>query len=297
MKKIWVLVSENSLKDKIDRWQATEHHEWEIEFVSLDELLLVISHNNKFVLSRNGSEVDLPAACISLIPQVTEPVVTSLLYFLQSGGCKVINPPSASRIAHDKWMTHCVLAANNLPSLETIYISENKDLLDQAADQLEYPLVLKKAVGSRGLAVWLVRDQEELQSTVSEHFLNKVGELSVGIVLQKYLESSHGRDRRVIVLGNTILGAMERRGSGFHANISAGGSAKKVELSEESAHLALKATRLTGLDFAGIDLLYDGTKSTWVVGEVNSNPGLQFEDITGVSVTTAILDWLSDELR
>lgn len=110
------------------------------------------------------------------------------------------------------------------------------------------------------------------------------------LLFQQYISYSHGRDIRVIVIGNRAVAAMLRQSTNgdFKANISQGGVATQVELSPQLAELAVRVTQLCGLDFAGVDILidHDGYK----LCEVNSSPFFEgLEQATQFNVPKAQL--------
>jgi glutathione synthase/RimK-type ligase-like ATP-grasp enzyme len=65
---------------------------------------------------------------------------------------------------------------------------------------------------------------------------------------------------------------MRRRGTGWKTNFSQGAEVQPIKLSGEMEELALKATRLVNLDYAGVDLMRAEDGRTYVV-EINSIPG------------------------
>jgi ribosomal protein S6--L-glutamate ligase len=111
------------------------------------------------------------------------------------------------------------------------------------------------------------------------------------VLVQEYIEESHGRDIRVLVIGGQVVAAMRRkaRGREFRSNFHLNGTVENVEISEEYADVARRAARLLGLDIAGVDLL-ESDRGPLVL-EVNSSPGLEgIETATGINVAGAIID-------
>ena len=105
---------------------------------------------------------------------------------------------------------------------------------------------------------------------------------------QAYIESSKGRDIRVIVVGGKVLGGMERRAQEgeFRSNIELGGTGSAVELDERYIQTAEHAANVLGLDYCGVDLL-EGEDGP-VLCEVNSNAFFEgFERATGIDVADA----------
>ncbi len=76
----------------------------------------------------------------------------------------------------------------------------------------------------------------------------------------------------------------------FRSNLSLGGNAKPVILTEQEKSLAIRATKILGLDICGVDLLRG--KNGPVVVEMNANPGLEgIEKVSGVDVAQEIVKY------
>jgi len=100
------------------------------------------------------------------------------------------------------------------------------------------------------------------------------------LLIQPYIESN-STDYRIFVVGNKVAAAMKRKGSGieFRSNVAKGGNGEKIEPTKEMKQMAIKATKILGLDYAGVDIIKDKNGKNMIV-EVNSNPGLEIEKIT-----------------
>jgi ribosomal protein S6--L-glutamate ligase len=68
---------------------------------------------------------------------------------------------------------------------------------------------------------------------------------------------------------------MLRMAEGWKTNIAGGGTAKPHELEESLVDLSVKATRVIGLEYSGVDLLRSEIDGTVYVVELNSTPGWQ----------------------
>jgi len=81
-------------------------------------------------------------------------------------------------------------------------------------------------------------------------------------------------DYRVDIVDNTFIGCYGRKagGSDWRTNISSGGSVFLREPEPAVIELALKAAKITGLEIAGVDIIYDRKKEEYVVLEVNGIP-------------------------
>ena len=114
---------------------------------------------------------------------------------------------------------------------------------------------------------------------------------------QAYIESSKGRDIRVIVVGGKVLGGMERRAQEgeFRSNIELGGDGRAFDLSEEYAKVAVLAANALGLDYCGVDLLMG--KDSAIICEVNSNAFFEgLENATGYNVAKAYAKYIVDAM-
>jgi ribosomal protein S6--L-glutamate ligase len=137
------------------------------------------------------------------------------------------------------------------------------------------PVVGKLLKGSQGVGVMIFRDAEQTNTSLQSFW-----KLNVDVLLQRYIESG-SKDVRAIVVGDKVVLAVERTGSkDFRANISQGGTGKRVELTEAQKTLCITAAKALGLEFAGVDLMKDENDTSYIV-EVNGNPGTKVIDITG----------------
>lgn len=78
----------------------------------------------------------------------------------------------------------------------------------------------------------------------------------------------------------------------FRANISNGGKMKQYEPTKQQVKLAIDCVKAIGLDFAGVDLLFDEDEEP-IVCEVNSNAHFKnIYDCTGVNVAEHIIEYI-----
>jgi len=106
-----------------------------------------------------------------------------------------------------------------------------------------------------------------------------------------------GRDVRAFVVGQRILGAIERRAPGWRTNVSRGGAATPTELSAGHGELALRAAAAIEAEYAGVDLLTGSDGTTYVL-EVNGIPGWEgLQRATGIDVAGAIVKQAVEDAR
>ncbi len=218
-------------------------------------------------------------------------------YMLEGAGLRLFNAAHAVEICDDKMTTYLALRKSGLTLADTIpaplcYTQNakiNAEFLKSVADELGFPLVAKKSYGSFGAGVQLVHGMPELESVEREW-------LYAPHFYQKYIESSKGRDIRVIVIGGKALGGMERvaRDDEFRSNIELGGEGRAIKLSSQYALAAEKAAQTLGLDYCGVDLLE--TEDGPVVCEVNSNAFFEgFEKVTGLDVAKSYAEYIAKQ--
>lgn len=213
-----------------------------------------------------------------------------ILQGLGEAGVPVFNPPRAIEICDDKMTTHLALSRAGIPMPRTFpgllcYDAEEKiknSTLDIVEMAFGFPVVVKESYGSLGKEVFLVHNREQLR-------------LALGKVkcrphlIQEFVPTSAGRDLRVIVVGDKVLGGMLRIGGGndFRSNIGAGGRGEPFDVPEKVAEYALRAAKTIGLDYCGIDFLF-GKDDEMLLCEVNSNAFFRtFESVTGINVARA----------
>lgn len=218
---------------------------------------------------------------------------------LEKMGYRVFNSSTAIKNCDHKGLMHLVLSNNNINMPRTIlspmifdYSLNSEDYLINCYEALGESVIIKESMGSFGMQVYLINNREE--------FINKVKELNknkIDFIIQENIKSSFGRDIRVNIIGNKVVGAMLRESeTDFRANISQGGKGTLVELNKEQEEIALKAHKALGLDFSGVDLLF-GENDKPLLCEVNSNLNfLSFEKIWGKGFGKKILEYILGEI-
>ncbi len=221
-----------------------------------------------------------------------------LLRMLDKLGYRIFNQKDAIEVCDDKMLTYISLAKNAIRMPKTLpgllCFTKNAPISLESINEIEktfkYPLVIKESYGSLGKGVYLINNREEL--------ISKLEEIKcVPHLIQEYIETSKGKDIRVIVVGGKAIGAMMRKSdSDFRSNIGAGGSGTKVTLDEDMIAISEKIAQTLGLDYCGIDLLLD--KDGYTVCEVNSNAFFKtFEKATNINVASQYVDYILSKLN
>jgi len=204
------------------------------------------------------------------------------LHQLTERGIRVMNTARAIERSVDKFWTTGLLEQSGLPVPET-RTCEAPDAAMEAFRELGGDVIVKPLFGSMGLGMLRVAD-EDLAWRVFRTI-----ERIQGVYYLQRMVPHEGRDVRAFVVGQRILGAIERRAPGWRTNVSRGGAATAIELPASHAELALRAAAAIEAEYAGVDLLTDSDGTTYVL-EVNGIPGWEgLQRATGVDVAGAIV--------
>jgi len=154
------------------------------------------------------------------------------------------------------------------------------------------PAIAKGLRGSQGNSVYPLKD--EYQSNV---FLNNQYKRNENLLLQQFIDAN-STDIRAIVIDNKVIVAMERKGQKgeLRANISQGGTGKKINLSSEDQAICVNAANAVGLKCAGVDIMKDKSGTSYLI-EINGNYGYKIESITGVDISTPLIEYCERSYR
>ncbi|MEU3317029.1 RimK family alpha-L-glutamate ligase [Streptomyces sp. NPDC006662] len=205
----------------------------------------------------------------------------ALLRHLEAMGSVLLNPADAVLACLDKFWQVQRLASAGIAVPETC-MSAGGSLDALIGAGLPQPCVVKAVRGHRGEQVFLARDTEALRAV---H-----GGLApdTACLFQEYVDSSHGRDLRVVVVDGRAAGAVVRTASGgeFRSNLALGASLTPCTgRYPQGEDLAVRAAAVMGLGVAGVDLLF-AADGGFTVCEVNANAGWQPE-MKGITAALA----------
>ena len=118
----------------------------------------------------------------------------------------------------------------------------------------------------------MCEDKKQLKQLVTMAELTKK---SYDIILQEFIKDTWGKDLRVFVVNDKVVGCMMRQATDddFRANITRGGEGFPYEVNEQIEWLSSESSKALGLDIAGVDLLFQN--GGYKICEVNSNPGFE----------------------
>lgn len=185
------------------------------------------------------------------------------------------------------------LTTHGLDTPKTAFAGEGQNLVEMIDAIGGFPVVIKLLEGTHGIGVLLAETFSQAQSIIE--MLLQLGER---VMIQEFIRESKGSDIRAFVVNGKVVASMRRQAKEgeFRSNLHRGGSADPVELTEEEVFVVTQASKIMGLDIAGVDILrsYRGP----LIMEVNASPGLEgIENVTGVNVSGSIVQFLESNIE
>jgi RimK family alpha-L-glutamate ligase len=207
------------------------------------------------------------------------------LHRLEDRGTRVVNSPRTIERTVDKFWTSSLLEQCGIPTPETV-VCDDPDEAFEAFRSLG-DVIVKPLFGSMGLGMTRVNDEE-----MAYRVFRTIEQIRGIYYLQRTIEHE-GSDIRAFVVGGRVIGAIERRASGWRTNLARGATARSVSLTEALASLSIRAAAAVGADYAGVDLLTAPDGTTYVL-EVNGIPGWKgLQGATGLNVAGYLVDHLA----
>ncbi len=243
----------------------------EIRVLKPEQIDLIVTQEDRKSILVDGESTALPDFVLPRMGAGTTYFALAVIRHLERLGVKCFNTSTSIESVKDKLFTQQILAESNIPVPKTMLVKfpVNIELVEE---KIGFPAVIKTLSGSQGKGVFLAENRRSFEDLTQ---IIEVTNSKVNVIIQEFMADSFGRDLRVFTLGGKAIACMERTSGNddFKANYSAGGTVKHYPLTPEIEWLATEASRLLGLDIAGVDLLFDGEH--FKICEVNSSPGFE----------------------
>ncbi len=192
---------------------------------------------------------------------------------LEQLGCKLFNSSDAIELCDNKILMYQKLQEGKIRIPKTYILPKtfehlgytNLSFIKDIVNKIGLPIVIKEAHGSFGYQVYLAKTIKKIKEII-----NKIGYKDC--LIQEFIKESCGRDVRINVVGNKAIISMLRvNNNDFRSNIGIGGKGISFKPKQSFIDLAIKATKLFKLDFAGVDVMFDKNNQP-IICELNSNP-------------------------
>jgi RimK family alpha-L-glutamate ligase len=215
-----------------------------------------------------------------------------ILHGLKAMAIPVYNDGHAIERSVDKGMTSFLLQNAGLPTPQTWVLRNRDDALRIAENELitGYILISKPLFGSQGEGIRRIEKMTDLIWLTSSHGV---------YYLQRFIhcDGLGFSDHRVFVINGRIVGAMRRRGKSWLNNVAQGASCESIDLHSDMAELAIQATAVLKMDYAGVDIIRDREGRCFVI-EVNSIPAWKgLESVCHVNIAALLANDLISRYR
>ena len=232
----------------------------------------------------------------AIIPRIGQSVTfyaTAVLRQFEMLGVFPLNESLAIGRARDKLRALQLLARKGIGMPLTGFAHSPDDTEDLMALVGDAPVIIKLVEGAQGKGVVLTETRQAAESVI-----DAFRGLDAHFLVQQFIRESRGTDIRCFVIGGKVVAAMKRqaRKGEFRANLHQGGSAEAVRMTPHERQIALKATKIIGLNVAGVDIIRS-TNGPLVL-EVNSTPGLEgIEAATKTDIAGEIIRFIEQRCR
>tara|TARA_B100000579_G_C22840008_1_gene860906 strand:+ start:2242 stop:3144 length:903 start_codon:yes stop_codon:yes gene_type:complete len=291
MYKGWILVKPKFQESYETKRLLEEFGNYNIEVKLIDpnEIDIFVNKENKQSILVNGKSLPLPKFVFPRTGSGTTYYIKAVIRHFERMGVPVINSSDAIDNVKDKLYSHQILAESNLDIPKTMLLKHPIDV-DFVQKHIGFPVIVKKISGSYGRGVFLCEDKKSLNQLVTMAELTKK---SYDIIIQEFVKDTWGKDLRVFVVNNKVVGCMMRQSTDddFRANLSRGGEGFPYEVNEQIEWLSSESSKALGLDIAGVDLLFQN--GGYKICEVNSNPGFEgMEQFTKKNIAEEIVQFI-----
>jgi RimK family alpha-L-glutamate ligase len=222
-----------------------------------------------------------PGSCEQLTRRI------SMVEHLELSGVRVVNPGYPFRRARDKYSTQYVLAKAGLP-VPTTFTTESMERAFRRSVEMK-ETVYKPILGSMGKGSLKFDDPD-----IAFNAWKMLSRLGQPLIVQEYIRNP-GRDIRIFVVGDEVIGTVYKYGvpGQWKTNVAQGGRMVDEEVPEDIVELGMRATKVMGLDYAGVDIME--SERGPVILEVNGAPGWQALKVaSGVNVAEKIVRYATE---
>ena len=248
--------------------------------------------SSKPTIFYGGESLGKPDAVIPRIGASNTFYGTAVIKQFEMMGAYCVNPSLAISNSRDKLRSLQILAEAGINMPVTGFASHTKDIEGVIESVGSIPLIMKLLQGTQGQGVVLAETRKAAESVMSAF-----RQLDADIMVQEFIKESRGTDIRAFIVGDYVVAAMKRTANEdeFRANLHRGGVVEPIELTNEEVTMAVNASKILGLEVAGVDLMRSNRGP--LILEVNSSPGLQgIEASSNLDVAGKIISFINGRI-
>jgi len=190
---------------------------------------------------------------------------------------------------YHKFFMHSQLWTKNIPQPYTFF-ALNLNTIKKAVDELNPPFIVKHIKEMHGQGNFRFDSQEQLLNFFKNK--NHLGKY----LIQEWYSSKYYY--RTIILGNKVLGAIERLS--LHCKnrpkIPLNQRSKKASLSADLEKISLKTAKAMDIEFAGLDIMPDNKGNLYLL-EINRSPQFKrFSQVTGLNIAEETIKYIEGKV-
>ncbi|MEN3048583.1 MAG: RimK family alpha-L-glutamate ligase [Candidatus Caldarchaeales archaeon] len=214
----------------------------------------------------------------------------------ESSGTYTVNSSATLFTCGDKVLCLSAVRRSGIRVPRTVVALDRRSA-ETTYKAMQKPFVDKPPIGSWGRLVALITDPITWRTVLEHRSMLSSAQLKVHL-MQQYIDHG-GRDIRTIVVGEQVLGAMERisPSDDWRTNVALGGKTVTRKLDDELVETSLRCAEIVRGDFIAVDLLQDRS-GTYYVNELNGVPEFKgFMEATQIDVAGALASHVDSLLK
>lgn len=265
--------------------EAAKARGHKIRIISPLACYMNISSDKPSMHYRGGEIVDDVDAVIPRIGASITFYGTAVVRQFEMMGVYALNSSIAISRSRDKLRSLQLLSRKGIPLPTTGFANSPLDTEDLISMVGGVPLIIKLLEGTQGKGIVLAETKTAARSVITAF-----KQMDANFLVQEFIKEAGGADIRCLVLGGKVIAAIQRKAKEgeFRSNLHLGGEAELVKLTKEERRIAIDATKVMGLEMAGVDIIR--SERGPLVLEVNSSPGIEgAEKTTSVDVAEKMI--------
>ena len=212
---------------------------------------------------------------------------TNVSKILEKRGIKVINSTFTINNCVDKLKTHEFVKRLNINQILTYQLNDIN--YEKAVSLVGLPFILKYRFGKQGMNIYIINNIEEFNEVIIN--INPSDYL-----LQEYIKHTYGKDVRVFIIGNEVIGACMRvNNSDFKSNLAQGGLSYHYEIDDIIKNNSLKLAKELKGDIISVDYVFGDNGLLFC--EANTNPGFASFNYLGYPIRELFMKYIKKLLK
>ena len=193
-------------------------HNIDVRIINPTEIDIFVNKDNKSSILVNGESLPLPKFVFPRTGSGTTYFIKAVIRHFERMGVVVINGSEAIETVKDKLYTQQILAQLNLDIPKTLLLKHPIDV-DFVAKHIGFPAIIKTISGSYGRGVFLAETKKQFKQLIT---MAEITKPSYNIIVQEFIKDTWGKDLRVLVVNNKVVGCMMRQATDddFRANLN-----------------------------------------------------------------------------